>query len=59
MYEKNLLIYYNNEKSEYENMICNKLYRIYDCGTIKTVYDSLCNAVYQHSSTRINLVEEN
>ena len=35
MYDKGLLKFYDENKSEHENMLENKIYRIYDCGTIK------------------------
>ena len=38
MYEKGLLKFYDENKSEHENMLENKIYRIYDCGTIKVKY---------------------
>ena len=38
MYEKGLLKFYDETKTEHENMINNNVYRIYDCGTIKVVY---------------------
>ena len=38
MYEKGLLKFYDETKTEHENMINNHIYRIYDCGTIKVVY---------------------
>ena len=38
MYEKGLLKFYDENKSEHENMLENKIYRIYDCGTIKVEY---------------------
>ena len=38
MYEKGLLKFYDENKSEHENMLENKIYRIYDCGTIKVQY---------------------
>lgn len=40
MYEKGLLKFYDENKSEHENMLENKIYRIYDCGTIKVKYKS-------------------
>lgn len=38
MYEKGLLKFYDETKTEHENMMNNHIYRIYDCGTIKVVY---------------------
>ena len=38
MYEKGELNFYDENKTEHENMLNNHIYRIYDCGTIKVVY---------------------
>lgn len=39
MFEKGELKFYNSNKTEHENMIENKIYRIYDCGTMKVIYE--------------------
>ena len=39
LYEKGLLKFYDENKSEHENMLENNIYRVYDCGTIKVVYE--------------------
>lgn len=41
MHELGLLQYYDENKSEHEMMIKNGIYRIYDCGTIKAVYNKI------------------
>ena len=38
LYENKKLNYYDKSKSEHENMQKNKIYRIYDCGTLKLEY---------------------
>jgi hypothetical protein len=40
MYECNELKYFNKNKTEHEIMLQNNIYRIYDCGTIKVVYEN-------------------
>ena len=40
LYENKELDFYDNSKSEHENMMKNKIYRIYDCGTVKMKYES-------------------
>ena len=37
--EKGELKFYDESKTEHENMLENKIYRIYDCGTVKVVYE--------------------
>ena len=39
MFERGELEFYDSNKTEHENMIENKIYRIYDCGTIKVIYE--------------------
>ena len=39
MFERGELKFYDSNKTEHENMIENKIYRIYDCGTIKVIYE--------------------
>lgn len=39
MYERGELKFYDSNKTEHENMIENKIYRIYDCGTMKVIYE--------------------
>ncbi len=39
MFERGELKFYNSNKTEHENMIENKIYRIYDCGTMKVIYE--------------------
>ena len=39
MFESGELKYYDNFKTEHENMLENKIYRIYDCGTVKMKYE--------------------
>ena len=39
MYENKQLNYYDENKTEHELMMKNNIYRIYDCGTIKVVYN--------------------
>ena len=39
MYDKGELKFYDENKGEHEIMLENGIYRIYDCGTIKVVYD--------------------
>lgn len=38
LYEDGILEYWNENESEHENMLKNKIYRIYDCGTVKVEY---------------------
>lgn len=38
MFERGELKFYDSNKTEHENMIENKIYRIYDCGTMKVIY---------------------
>ena len=40
MYERGEIKFYNDDKSEHEIMLENNIYRIYDCGTIKVVYEN-------------------
>ena len=40
MYEYGELKYFDENKSEHEIMLQNNIYRIYDCGTIKVVYEN-------------------
>ena len=40
MYEYGKLKYFDENKSEHEIMLQNNIYRIYDCGTIKVVYEN-------------------
>ena len=40
MYEFGELKYFDENKSEHEIMLQNNIYRIYDCGTIKVVYEN-------------------
>lgn len=37
-YRQGYLKYYDENKTEHENMLDNHIYRIYDCGTIKVIY---------------------
>lgn len=39
MFERGGLKFYDSDKTEHENMIENKIYRIYDCGTMKVIYE--------------------
>ena len=39
MFERGELKFYDSDKTEHENMIENKIYRIYDCGTMKVIYE--------------------
>lgn len=39
MFERGELKFYDSNKTEHENMIENKIYRIYDCGTMKVIYE--------------------
>ena len=39
MFERGELKFYDLDKTEHENMIENKIYRIYDCGTMKVIYE--------------------
>ena len=39
MFERGELKFYDSNKTEHENMIENKIYRIYDRGTIKVIYE--------------------
>ena len=39
MFERGELEFYDSDKTEHENMIENKIYRIYDCGTMKVIYE--------------------
>jgi exo-beta-1,3-glucanase (GH17 family) len=39
LYEDGIFKYYDENKSEFENMKNNGYIRLYDCGTIKVVYD--------------------
>lgn len=38
MYKNGELKFYDSNKTEHENMLENKIYRIYDCGTVKVNY---------------------
>lgn len=38
MFERGELKFYNSNKTEHENMIENKIYRIYDCGSVEMIY---------------------
>jgi len=40
LYENKKLDFYDESKTEHENMLENKIYRIYDCGTIKVIYEN-------------------
>ena len=39
MFERGELKFYDSDKTEHENMIENKIYRIYGCGTMKVSYE--------------------
>lgn len=39
LYENKDLNFYDENKTEHENMLNNNIYRIYDCGTIKVIYE--------------------
>ena len=39
MFERGELKFYDSNKTEHEIMKENKIYRIYDCGTIKVIYE--------------------
>lgn len=39
LYENKKLEFYDENLSEHQNMLNNNIYRIYDCGTIKVVYE--------------------
>lgn len=39
MFERGELKFYDSNKTEHENMIENKMYKIYDCGTMKVIYE--------------------
>ena len=38
MFERGGLKFYDSDKTEHENMIENKIYRIYDCGSVEMIY---------------------
>ena len=38
MFERGELKFYDSDKTEHENMIENKIYRIYDCGSVEMIY---------------------
>ena len=40
LYELNELKFYDETKNEHENMLENKIYRIYDCGTFELIYEN-------------------
>lgn len=40
LYENGILSYYNSNESEKENMFKNNIFCIYDCGTIKVIYEN-------------------